>query len=189
MPPDLGYPPQSIFGTFPYLRFCMIVQIFKIEATLLYFVKQSSVASRSKAVFKLGTVWKYLQFFLFVVQENRSRLPPPPSYFPQVIPHFFPNPPPPPKFSSSLSQVFKSNFYLFIESKKSIIMLFLPAVLLYSPYLLLQKSFPLGILDYIPNNRVNKQSQIQIRWQMTSISPLWALYTYIANSHLNLVFE
>merc|ERR1712030_202372 len=29
-----------------------------------------------KKHFYLGTVWKYLKFFLFVVQENRSRLPP-----------------------------------------------------------------------------------------------------------------
>ena len=113
----------------------------------------------------------------------------PPLIFLKLFLTFSPTPPSPPKFSSSLSQVFKSNFYLFIESKKSIIMLFLPAVVLYGPYLLLQKSFPLGILDYILNNRVSKQSQIQIKWQMTSITPLWALYTYIANSHLNLLFE
>ena len=133
----------------------------------------------------LGTIWKYLKFFLFVVQQNRSRLPP--LIFLKLFLTFVPTPPP--KFSSSLSQVLKSNFYLFIESKKSIIMLFLPAVLLCCPQLLLQKSFPLGILNYIPNDWLNKQSQIQIRLQMTSINPLWAFYTSMANFHFNLVFE
>ena len=72
----------------------------------------------------LGTIAKYLKFFLFSQQENRSRPPHPPFCFPQVNPQVLLNPPTPPsvflKLNLKFSKKWKPQVFSFSGNDPSI---------------------------------------------------------------------